>query len=751
MSNHQLFSVVCDFCGLPVLTPRFLFRRASPIDSPAYCCSGCRLAASILAAESQDGHAHRILRRLAFATFCTMNVLAFSMALWSRDVYGKHFSEDTTLAGAIDGLFRYATLLFAVPVLLLLGGPLFANAWKALRRGLLTADVLIVFGVVGAYIYSTLSVARGEGSIYFEVGCVVLVFLTLGRWFEANGKMKMSQALDELAKLLPDTVHEVRGVDVFDVPREAVQVGDTLRVLAGERFAVDGRIVFGEAEVDEQTVTGESRTVTKVAGDSVYSGTLNLDGDLRVVVTAAAGQETVSRLLELVRKARRTPGDFQRLADQIAVWFVPLVCVVALVTATYRGYSEGVDAGILTGLAVLLIACPCAFGLATPMAVWTAMGRAARGHVLFRSGLALERLARVETIFFDKTGTLTESVAEVDSLLVDDPASRREVLRVAASLAAASNHSFSLAIRRHTGDAVKAAPVNVVTTVPGKGLLARLGDHSQPQTVYLGSRRLMEEYRLAVADSLELSVAAVRSLASFAFIGWGGQVKGVFVLCEQVRPETSYALDECQRLGVRPIVLTGDTSARAARLETELGTLVLSERSPAEKVAAIQLARHGGSLVGMVGDGINDAPALAAADVGIAMSCGADLSRDSAAVCLLSNDLSRLPWTISLARQTVRIIRQNLFWAFIYNIFGIGLAVSGRLNPIWAGVAMVASSFLVIMNSLRLNTFPDNSPEAAAPISTSPSIELAMHKVSSQFDSKFASAKASDKEFHVVS
>lgn len=689
--------------------------------------------------------------RLGIATFCTMNVLAFSMALWSRDVYGKHFSDDTTLAGAIDGLFRYATLLFAVPVLLLLGGPLLANAWQALRRGVLTADVLILFGVVGAYIYSTVSVVRGDGSIYFEVGCVVLAFLTLGRWFEANSKMKMSQALDELAKLLPDSVHQVLGDTVRDVPREAVQVGDTLRVLAGERFAVDGRIVVGEAEIDEQTVTGESRTITKITGDSVYSGTLNLDGDLRVVVTAAAGQETVSRLLELVRKARRTPGNFQRLADQIAVWFVPLTCIVALATAMYRGYIEGLDAGILSGLAVLLIACPCAFALATPMAVWTAMGRAARGHVLFRSGLALERLARVETMFFDKTGTLTDSVAEVDSLVVDEAADRSEVLQVATSLTTASNHSFSLAIRHYAGDAIELMPVDVVTTVPGKGLCARFRNDPRIQTVCLGSHRLMDERQLAIADSLERAVAAVRAQASFAFIGWGGQVKGVFLLCERVRPETPRALDDCRQLGVRPIVLTGDTSARAARLETELGTPVLFERLPADKVVAIQIARRGGSLVGMVGDGINDAPALAAADVGIAMGCGADLSRDSAAVCLLSNDLARLPWTISLARQTVRIIRQNLFWAFIYNIVGIGLAVSGHLNPIWAGVAMVASSFLVITNSLRLNSFPDNPPDVNVLDSATPSIQLETPRPFSAVDTKSAQNKTSVTELHPVS
>jgi P-type E1-E2 ATPase len=263
----------------------------------------------------------------------------------------------------------------------------------------------------------------------------------------------------------------------------------------------------------------------------------------------------------------------------------------------------------------------------------------------------------------------------------------------------------------------------------------------------------MDEQRLAIPDSLERAVAAVRALASFAFIGWGRQVKGVFVLCEQIRPETPRALEECRRLGVRPIVLTGDASARAARLETELDTRVLFERLPQDKVAAIELARRGGSVVGMVGDGINDAPALAAADIGIAMGCGADLSRDSAAVCLLSNDLLRLPWTISLARRTVRIIRQNLFWAFIYNIIGIGLAVSGHLNPIWAGVAMVVSSFLVITNSLRLSNFPDSPfvpPEVESPNTTTSFTQVASTLPLSAFDAVPVPSKASATELHSV-
>ena len=521
-----------------------------------------------------------------------MNVLAFSMALWSRDVYGEHVSETTVLAGAINDLFRYATLLFALPVLILLGGPLLANVWQAIRRGVITADILILLGVVGAYAYSAISVVRGEGRIYFEVGCVVLAFLTLGRWFEATGKLKMGQALDELAKLLPNSVHQLCGDTVRDVPRESIQVGDTIRVLAGERFGVDGRIIAGVAEIDEQLVTGESRAVLKVPGDLTFSGTLNLDGDLRIVVTAAAGQETVSRLLEMVRKARRAPGQYQRLTDRIAVWFVPIISTVAIATAAYRGYTESIDAGILAGLAVVLIACPCAFGLATPMAIWTAMGRAARGHVLFRSGQALEQLARVESMYFDKTGTLTSGDSDVGALILADTADRAEVLAIADSLAAASNHSFSLAIRRYAAGRTQTKSVGAVTTIPGKGLSACVDHDSHQETIYLGSRRLMEENGLAIAESLDLAMEANGAEASFVFIGWANRAQGLFVLREQLRPEAPAALDACRRMGLQTTVLTGDSASRAARLAKQLGTDVLSGQLPEEKVAAVQLARR---------------------------------------------------------------------------------------------------------------------------------------------------------------
>jgi heavy metal translocating P-type ATPase len=579
----------------------------------------------------------------------------------------------------------------------------------------------LLLGILAAFAYSMWSVVVGDGQVYFDVASLILVFLTLGRWFEAQGKLRSGQALDALAKLLPETVHVLRAGRVVDVPRATAAVGEQLLVFPGERFSVDGVIRAGQAEIDEQTITGESRTISKQVGDAVYSGTLNLDGDLRIVVTAAAGSETVSRMLDLVRQSRRERGHYQRLADRITAWFVPAVAVIACTTAWWHAQHGGtvawkIDAGILAGLAVVLIACPCALGLATPMALWIALGRAARSQVLFRSGQSLEQLAQVKTIFFDKTGTLTSGKTRVGAFVCEPSSEPRDVLQRAAALAAVSNHCLAGAIMRYVEEPVVIDEVEILNTVPGCGLRARLRSTdlhvALGEEVLLGNLPWLSDEGHTIGHELWNDVlAAGGSDATLSAIGWNGRVRGVFVFQEQLRAETAGALAECRQLGLEVGVLTGDRQPRADRLASALGVPVQAEQLPSDKVSAIRAARTG--LVAMVGDGVNDAPALAASDIGIAMGCGADLSRDAAAVCLLSNDLARVPWTIGLARQTVRVIKQNLCWAFSYNIIGITLAATGRLSPVWSAVAMVASSAFVVSNSLRLNRYPEPASTVA--------------------------------------
>jgi heavy metal translocating P-type ATPase len=703
----------CSFCGLPLPAGFTVGARSgnhAPTDEQreaVFCCFGCRFAAAVTKSGGEEGAAGWMLARLGLAVFLTMNVMVFTMALWTQDFYAEAAAEPAP-AGVLRGLFRHLSLLFALPVLLLLGGPLWENAWRDLRRGRPNADLLLVVGVIASYLYSAVSVVRDRGAVYFEVGCLVLVLVTLGRWLEATGKLRTTAAIEGLQRLLPEQARVVAGGDESCVPLAEVDVGACLRVLPGERVPCDGRVQHNPATVDEQILTGESRAVPKGPGDPVFGGTLNLDGDLYLTVTAPASGGTLARMAELVRRARLTKGRHERLADRVSAWFLPAVLLVAAGAGAWHAARHGAEHGLLTALAVLLIACPCALGLATPMAVWAALGRAAQNGVLFRNGEAIERLAGVRAFYFDKTGTLTTGEPSVAEFAAAPGAEGAEVLGLAAFIGSSSTHGYSLAIRRFAADsqsppsAAFGGEGSWVRTLPGQGLIARLPGHSSD--VVLGSPQLMRQRNL----SWDANLAALRDNAlasgeSLSCIGRAGAVRGVFVFRERLRPGAAGALAQLREKGYAVAVLTGDNTSRGEAISRELGVRVCAELFPEAKVAVVEEARRTLGPVAMVGDGINDAPALAASDAGIALDCGADVSRDSALVCLSGDDLARVPWAAGLARQTVRVVRQNLFWAFAYNAAGIGLACTGRLNPVLAALAMALSSFLVVANSLRLS------------------------------------------------
>ena len=718
----------CDYCGLPVA-------QGVP-EEPTYCCFGCRFAAAVTAESGEEGETRWTLARLGLAIFFTMNVMVFAMALWTRDVYGEPASR---FADAYHELLRWSSLLFATPVLLLLGGPLLENTLDSLRRRVMSTDLLLLVGIAAAFLLSVRSVLTNSGPVYFEVACVVLVAVTLGRWFEATGRLKTTQALRSLDKLLPTQVRLMRGsartdttdhsdrhpweVDALqrEIPLADVKVGDFLRVLPGERIPVDGVIRRNHAAIDEQIVTGESQPAIKAPGDCVLAGTLNLDGDLVIEVTTDPRQGTLQRLIDAVCSAAMTRSKLQRVADQLAAVFLPAVILIAILAFVFHAYASGTAQGVLVGLSVLLIACPCALGIATPMAVWVAMGQAAKSGVLFRNGDALQRLAKVRAVCFDKTGTLTTGDAEVVAFDSDDAESRELVLRAAWCLTAASTHGLSRAIQMYVrgqddGESLVTAPLAMaVHSLPGRGLRGHVDGIADE--VYLGSARLMNEAGLQLHGRLRaLITAAYQDGQSLVCIGWNGSVRGVMTFREQLREEAMSALQELRGSSLSLSILTGDHAARAAQLERVLGLTVTSELLPEDKLAAIQAVRARHGVVAMVGDGINDAPALMAADVGIALGCGADVSRDAAQVCLLGNDLRRVAWSIGLAKKTLRVMYGNLFWAFIYNLAGIALAAAGWLNPIWAAAAMVVSSLFVISNSLRLNLAVPEQPQATRPM-----------------------------------
>jgi len=770
--------VCCSWCGLPVLgvavrpdsqasihadaaaqKPGFLQTPGfgTPATEPVYCCFGCRMAHAITEEKEQEGAVRWTIVRLGIAIFFSMNLMAFTMTMWSLDVYDV---QRDPFQVQLFEVFRWLSMIFSLPVLLLLGVPLLQNAIHSWRQRIFSTDLLIATGVAAAYVISVANVLRGSETVYFEVGATVLVMVTLGRWFEATGKQKATEALDKLAALLPEKSLRMTPDGPAEIACTDIAAGDRLQIRAGERFPTDAILVDGQTTADEQVFTGESTPVGKAPGDRVLGGTVNLDGHVIVEATATFRAGSFGRLLQLLQEARLSRGLYQRLADRVSAWFFPMITGVALLTLLVH-WPSGAGIAIQHSLSVLLIACPCALGLATPLAVWTALSTAIKHQVLFRSGEAIERLATVKSICFDKTGTLTTGSPQVRHLCVLDDHDSRDILPLCAALAKTSTHPFSQAVvrfvetwpgarpdpneQRSPAAVRRALEIHNVRSIPGGGVAANRADGS---AVRLGSLefvsassdipprlRLRMAHALSIADQEAASVVAV-SVADRPVI--------LFLLTETMRPESSAAVRSCLDLGLPVTVLTGDRSAKAEQLRRnlldchEVGCQCSAECAaaprahehssdedhshpafvpapvaasclqiecdlrPDQKVAHLRELRQKCDSVAMVGDGINDAPALAVSDVGIAMGCGADVSRESAQVCLLSNDLSRIPWAIELARRTRSVIRQNLFWAFGYNFGGVVLAAMGLLNPTVAAGLMIVSSLLVISNSLRL-------------------------------------------------
>ncbi len=701
-------SVACDYCGLPTA-------RAASTDEPTYCCYGCRFAAAMATPLAESDRVMTPASAIGLSVFFTMNVVMLTMALWS---YAEAAQSPFELA--LRSFLRYGALAFALPVLLLLGRPLISHAIVGMRNGIFTTDLLLAIGVIASFALSAVNTWRASGHVYFEVGCVILVLVTIGRWLEATGRSLASRELDNLERLLPETIRVVQnGVDV-QLPISQVRIGDCIRVLAGERVPLDGQIIKGNAVVDEQFFTGESTPVEKHPGAPLLGGSLNLDGVITLTVTALPGTGALGKLIAAVKAARLSKGRFQLLSDAWSKRFFPLISIVAIGTFFFHGLRTDWDQGLLTALSVILISCPCALALATPTAIWTALGTAASKGVLCRSGAALEALASVQAIRWDKTGTLTTGSPRVERLICEDPTTRSEIEELAFGLTSSSNHVFSLAIREYLAESDSSAQDTDlhVETVAGRGLR---GYSMNPGTIVLGSVSWMKDNELEWGDQLSAVLNEETILArSLVAIGFAGKVRGIFLLKETIRPESREAILNCERLGLNQVILTGDHAARAKAIGQIFHLPVESELLPEAKLRAIRAAHQQYGMVAMCGDGLNDSPALAAADVGISLGCGADVSRDASDICLLSSNLCLVPWMIEFSRRTVRIIQWNLAWSFGYNALGVTVAATGYLHPALAAGIMVLSSLMVLANSLRLS--PDSLFATASARGTSPAL-----------------------------
>ncbi len=609
--------------------------------------------------------------------------------------------------GHAELLPRWLQLALATPVQFWIGSRFYVGGWKALRGGGANMDVLVALGTTMAWGLSAVVTLSGleHQHVYFEASAVIITLVLLGKLLEARARLKTSAAIEALVRLQPKTARVERGGELVDVPVESLQVGDIFVVRAGESIPVDGLVASGESGVDESMLTGESLPVDKYSGARVYAGTLNQQGLLRCTAQGVGATTLLAGIIRLVREAQGSKAPIQRLADRVAGVFVPVVVALSVLTfVLWWGLGGELAPALVNAVAVLVIACPCALGLATPTAIMVGTGRGAQAGVLVKNAVALEQAEKIRTLILDKTGTLTEGKPVVTDILPADGFSGPDLIRVAASIESGSAHPLAQAIVAQAKEhKLQLTPIRDFRSVTGKGIEALLelpalgGEHK----VVLGAPAYLTEAGFAV--DLARITPFVNQGKTVVGIAAAGRVLGYLAIADQLRASSREAVGLLRGMGIEVVMLTGDNEATARAIAAAAG--VSSYRAqvlPGDKAAAVAEYKSAGHVVGMVGDGVNDAPALAAADVSFAIGAGSDVAIEAADIALMRNDLLSVVDAISLSRATLAKIRQNLFFAFVYNVLGIPLAAAGMLNPVIAGAAMAMSSVSVVSNSLLL-------------------------------------------------
>jgi len=669
----------------------------------------------------------------------------------------------------------YALWALATPVQFWAGLRFYKGAWGAFRHRTADMNTLIAVGTSAAYLYSMVAVlfpglfgdARVEPNLYFDTSAMIIALILLGRFLEARARGRTSEAIKKLIGLQPRTALVVRDGSEAEIPVDEVQVGDHILVRPGERVPVDGVVRQGYSSIDESMLTGESMPVEKKVGDEVIGASINKTGSFQFEATRVGRDSTLAQIIRMVEEAQGSKAPIQRLADVIASYFVPTVIGIAVITFVvwyFAGPPPALTFAILNFVAVLIIACPCALGLATPTAVIVGTGKGAEHGLLIRSAEILERSHQIDTVLLDKTGTLTQGKPRVTDIISLPSSSRQEVLRLAASAEHDSEHPLAEAIVRGAlEEKLELSPVSNFDAIPGEGVEALV----EGKRLLLGNLRLMSEKSLSL-EGVEEDVGRLRAEGkTVMLLGVEGQVTGIIALADTLKPNAREAVDALHGMGIEVAMLTGDNRRTAEAIATEVGIdRVLAEVLPEHKAQEVRKLQEEGKVVAMVGDGINDAPALAQADVGIAIGTGTDVAMEAADITLISGDLGGVVTSVSLSKRTMKTIKQNLFWAFAYNTTLIPVAAGvlyfvfrdtgvppglhfvlgshGFLNPILAAGAMAASSITVVSNSLRLRRFRPTSFEPAkggAPMAIDPVCKMEVKESEAAATSEYRGKK----------
>ena len=660
--------------------------------------------------EKKEAHLREMKRNLTISAIFTVPLLFIAMA----DMVGIPMPA---FLSPMQSPVSYALIQLALVLpIIWLGRRFFVDGFKALSKGHPNMDSLVALGTSAAFLYSlygTYHVLEGHAhfamNLYYESAGVILTLITLGKYFEAVSKGKTSMAIQTLVGLAPKMATVLRDGQEVEVPVEEVQVGDLIRVKPGEKVPVDGVVTEGNSTVDESMLTGESIPVSKAVGDEVIGASLNKTGSFILKATKIGKDTALSQIIQLVEQAQGSKAPIAKLADKVSGVFVPIVIVLALVSGLawyFLGQESWVFALTIT-ISVLVIACPCALGLATPTAIMVGTGKGAENGILLKSGEALEEANHVNMVVFDKTGTITNGTPVVTDVVTADNADADALIRLAASLEVASEHPLGEAIVAKAKE--QGAAFDEVTNfeaIPGFGIKGHVGE----TLVYLGNEKWMRENGLANATMNDKANHFAEQGKTPLYIGYNDAVQGLIVVADTVKESSARAIQTLHEMGIQVAMMTGDHERTAQAIAAEVGIdRVFSEVLPQDKANYVSKLQEEGYIVAMVGDGINDAPALAQAQVGIAIGTGTDVAIESADAVLMKSDLMDVPAMLKLSRATIRNIKENLFWAFAYNVIGIPFAMGvlhlfggPLLNPMIAGAAMSFSSVSVVLNALRL-------------------------------------------------